>query len=154
MASIEFRNVNFGYEKEKVIIENASFELEPEQSICVVGPNGGGKSTLIRLLLGLIRPWTGQIRIFGEGPESSRHLIGYMPQYLNFDAQFPITTLEVTLMGCLSSGSKIGPYSRKDRADAEAALERVNLGEMAKKKILNTFRRPTSAGSHCQGTGQ
>ena len=99
MASIEFRNVNFGYEKDKVIIENASFELEPEQSICVVGPNGGGKSTLIRLLLGLIRPWTGQIRIFEKGPESSRHLIGYMPQYLNFDAQFPITTLEVTLMG-------------------------------------------------------
>ncbi|MEC8906429.1 MAG: ATP-binding cassette domain-containing protein, partial [Verrucomicrobiota bacterium] len=64
MAGIEFRNVNFGYEKDKVIIENASFELGPEESICVVGPNGGGKSTLIRLLLGLIRPWAGQIRIF------------------------------------------------------------------------------------------
>jgi len=135
MASIEFNNVSFGYEKDKVIIEDASFELEQEESICMVGPNGGGKSTLIKLLLGLIRPWTGQIRVFGNGPESSRHLIGYMPQHLNFDDQFPITTLEVTLMGCLSSGSKIGPYSRKDRASAEAALEKVNLGEMAKKRF-------------------
>lgn len=135
MPALEFKNVSFGYEQDETIMEEASFVLEESKSICVVGPNGGGKSTLIKLALGLLRPQSGEIQVFGKSPQRSRSIIGYMPQHLNFDPQFPITTVEVALMGRLSSSIRIGPFSKKDREKAESALEKVKLGEFAKHRF-------------------
>lgn len=127
---IRFRDVSFSYGGPRVI-DNASFEIGDRDSICVVGPNGGGKTTLLRLILGLEKPDSGTIEIFGESPKAARHKIGYMPQYLNFDPQFPISVFDVALMGRLSSGG-LGPYRREDKAAALRALAEVDMAGRAR----------------------
>ena len=113
------------------MLEKASFALNEGESICIVGPNGGGKSTLIRLALGLEQPATGKILVFGAKPETMRHRVGYMPQHINFDPQFPITVIDIVLMGRLGAGIGIGPFRKSDRSAAMAALEKVDLTDVS-----------------------
>jgi len=127
MSALEFDKVHFAYEASKPILEAASFKLDERESICVVGPNGGGKSTLIKLALGLLRPSAGEVRVFDQDPAAARGRIGYMPQSLHFDPQFPITALDVVLMGRLGAWSKLGPFRKSDRGAADYALARVDL---------------------------
>ncbi len=128
---ISFRNVTFSYGG-PAVIENASFEIGEKDSICVVGPNGGGKTTLLRLILGLEKPQSGSIEVFGNSPRAARQSIGYMPQYLNFDPHFPISVLDVAIMGRLASGG-LGPYKTTDRQAALKALAEVGLEESARR---------------------
>lgn len=127
-AIIEFENVSFAYEAGKDVIRDASFRLEPGESVSVIGPNGGGKSTLLKLVLALIEPQKGSIKVLGKSPKEARMEIGYMPQYLNFDAKFPITALDLVLMGRLGLAG-LGPFRKKDRAKAAEALDRVRMAE-------------------------
>ena len=96
---IEITDLNFGYDPGTLNLENVSFTVPRGCSGCIVGPNGGGKSTLLKLLLGLLTPTSGRIRIFGLSPVEARSKIGYMPQYHKLDAAFPVSVLEVALMG-------------------------------------------------------
>lgn len=134
-VALQFSNVHFSYDRSVPIIENASFELEEDASICVVGPNGGGKSTLIKLVLGLLKPQSGTIRVLGEDPNESRAAIGYVPQSLQFDPRFPITVLDVVLMGRLGSGLRLGPFGRRDKEAAEKALQRVDLNGLSRRRF-------------------
>jgi len=124
---ITFRDVSFSY-GDRAVIQDASFEIGKDDSICVVGPNGGGKTTLLRLILGLEKPDRGSIEVFGLPPKAARSRIGYMPQYLNFDPQFPISVLDVALMGRIAK-SGLGPYSKADRAAAMGALEEIGMAD-------------------------
>ncbi len=124
---ISFRDVTFSYGG-PAVIENATFEIGEKESICVVGPNGGGKSTMLRLILGLEKPDKGSIEVFGKSPKEACSKIGYMPQYLNFDPQFPISVLDVVLIGRIASGG-LGPYKKADRAAARHALEEVGMAD-------------------------
>ncbi|MCH1505608.1 MAG: ABC transporter ATP-binding protein [Verrucomicrobiales bacterium] len=130
-VALEFSNVHFSYDRSVPIIENASFELKEDASMCVVGPNGGGKSTLVKLVLGLLTPQSGTIRVLGESPSESRATIGYVPQSLQFDPRFPITVLDVVLMGRLGSGLRLGPFGRRDKEVADKALQRVDLNGLS-----------------------
>lgn len=134
-AALEFNHVDFSYDGVTPIIEDASFELGAHDSICVVGPNGGGKSTLIKLVLGLLKPRSGTIRVLGGTPSESRAAIGYMPQSLHFDPRFPITVLDVVLMGRFGSGVRLGPFRRRDKEAAEAALKRVDLTGISRRRF-------------------
>ncbi|MFT4547607.1 MAG: zinc transport system ATP-binding protein [Verrucomicrobiales bacterium] len=126
---ISFHDVTFSYGG-PAVIEAATFEIGKRDSICVVGPNGGGKSTLLRLVLGLEKPDSGSIEVFGKPPKEARSQIGYMPQYLNFDPQFPISVLDVALMGRIASGG-LGPYRKSDREAALRALDDVGMADRA-----------------------
>ena len=126
---ISFRDVTFSYGG-SAVIDNASFEIGAKDSICVVGPNGGGKSTLLRLILGLEKPDEGHIEVFGQAPKDARGKIGYMTQYLNFDPSFPISVLDVALKGRIASGG-LGPYKKTDREAALRALEEVGMADRA-----------------------
>ncbi|MGI9242073.1 MAG: metal ABC transporter ATP-binding protein [Verrucomicrobiales bacterium] len=126
---ISFRDVSFSYGG-PAVIQNASFEIGKDDSICVVGPNGGGKTTLLRLILGLEKPDRGSIEVFGLPPKAARNRIGYMPQYLNFDPQFPISVLDVVLMGRITSGG-LGPYRKADRLAAVEALGEIGMADRA-----------------------
>ena len=127
---IEVRNMNFAYEAGFPILEQVNFTIHEGQSGCIVGPNGGGKSTLLKLLLGLLVPASGSIRLFGKTPAESKRRIGYMPQYHQLDPQFPVTALEVAEMGCLKPGF-FPFYTARDRQIAMDALDELGIADLA-----------------------
>lgn len=120
---------SFSYDIQPVL-SGVELDILPFDSICVVGPNGGGKTTLIKLILGLLSPNKGTIRIFGQSPKAARLRIGYVPQYAQYDPQFPITVLEVVCMGRLGN-SFFGIYSRQDRKLALESLNEIGLAHIA-----------------------
>jgi len=121
-ASFKYSRVN--------ILDHVNLDIYDRELISVVGPNGGGKTTLIKLILGLIQPDTGVVQVFGASPEKSRRQIGYMPQHTLFDPKFPVTVLEIVLMGRL--GWRLaGAYSRQDRRLALDALDTLGMTDYA-----------------------
>ena len=125
--SILIENVNFAYE-DIPVIKKAHFHIEKGAFASFIGPNGGGKTTMAKLILGLLTPDSGYISIFGKTVKQGRRLIGYVPQNALSDNGFPITVFDVALMGRL--GKPFGFYSRKDRFLAEQALEEMEIGEL------------------------
>jgi len=119
-------NVSFSYDGHPVL-ENVNLHVAEHDFLCVVGPNAGGKTTLLKLILGLLKPTRGSLRVFGQPPEKVRSRIGYMPQHTSLDPMFPVNVMDVVLMGRLGRGKGPGPFRRKDKEAAEAALERVEL---------------------------
>ena len=131
---IHIENLDFSYGN-IAVLEQASLSISDKEFICVVGPNGGGKTTLLKLLLGLLEPQAGTVSVFGEAPVTGRKWIGYLPQYASLDAKFPVTALDVVLMGRLGKTRGIGPYSKVDRTAARNMLDRVGLGQLAKRPL-------------------
>ncbi|MBX7058778.1 MAG: ABC transporter ATP-binding protein [Leptospirales bacterium] len=117
------------------VLQGASLRVEERDFIALIGPNGGGKTTLLRAILGLAPLSQGAIRIFGAPPQRGRTSIGYLPQHFRFDADFPITALDVTLSGRLSSVHPFGRYSAEDRAAAREALAEVHLEGMEERRL-------------------
>lgn len=125
---LTFDNVSFAFDDIEVL-SNVSFSAQSHESICVVGPNGGGKSTLIKLALGLLQPDKGTITVLGTMPLKARTRIGYMPQFLQYDQRYPVSVLDVALMGRLGT-SLFGLYSRKDKEVARHALDEMGVGDL------------------------
>lgn len=123
---VSFQKVDFSYNSVPVL-EGVSFAIYDKSFISIVGPNAGGKTTLLKLMLGLLNPSRGTIEVFGMPPERARSLIGYMPQHVQFDTSFPVTVLDVVLMGRLGNGTRFGPYGKKDRAICIEALRRLEM---------------------------
>ncbi|MBP9706182.1 MAG: metal ABC transporter ATP-binding protein [Oligoflexales bacterium] len=132
---LEFKDVNFSYNGEELILENASFRIKSGEFIGILGPNGGGKTTAMRLALGLIKPSSGSVFVFGEAPEKSRLRIGYVPQFINFTKSFPITVLEMVCMGRIENGLGKNYYSKNDRAASLALIEKLALQQYADSPI-------------------
>lgn len=123
------RDVCFAFGSSEVL-HNVSFELPQRSFTAVIGPNGGGKTTLLRLLLGEIEPRFGKIEVLGTDPAAARPRVGFVPQSAAFDPDLPVTTLEAAMLGRSGSGV-FGGFSRADRRAAADALERVGLaGEL------------------------
>jgi len=127
---VEIKHLNFGYESSRLILSDVNLEIKAGESCCIVGPNGGGKSTLLRLLLGLISPNSGTLRIFGEEPQKSRGKIGYMPQYHQLDPAFPVTAFEVALMGRMRRNFCLR-YSKADRDIAMDSLNELKIANLS-----------------------
>jgi zinc transport system ATP-binding protein len=130
---VELIDLNFAYNGTK-ILKNVNLVINQGDATCVVGPNGGGKSTLIKLVLGLLTPNSGKIELLGGVPEEQRSQVGYVPQYADFDPMFPVTVLDVALMGRLaaSKGFSLGfRYSREDKKAAMNALDEMGMVHLA-----------------------
>jgi zinc transport system ATP-binding protein len=127
--AIEIRDVSFAYGS-VVVLENATLAIPQGDFACVVGPNGGGKTTLLRLILGLLEPDRGEIRVLGQPPRDARMRIGYMPQHVILDPRFPVRVRDVVLMGRLMRG-RVGPFRRPDRRRVDEALSEVGLADLA-----------------------
>ena len=121
-SAIELRGVSFAYAAEEVLTDVA-FTVPASEFLAVVGPNGGGKTTLMRLVLGLLSPDKGTVRLFGEPPALTRHRAGYVPQHLLFDPHFPVTVHDVVRMGRLGTRSR----ATADIAAVHQALMDVGL---------------------------
>ena len=102
---IKIDKLNFSYH-DNPVLENVNLEIEKGELASIVGPNGGGKTTLLKLILGLLKPVSGKLEIFGRPPEKARCKIGYMPQHAELDPQFPISVLDVVLMGQIDQCGK------------------------------------------------
>lgn len=117
-------NVSFAY-KQRNILEDVNLQICRGEFASIVGPNGGGKTTLLKLILGLIKPDTGKIRVLGKMPDQARQQVGYMPQYAHLDMDFPATVMDVVLMGRLSKTTLW--FSKKDRVEALTAIDEVGM---------------------------
>ncbi|MCX5850761.1 MAG: ABC transporter ATP-binding protein [Deltaproteobacteria bacterium] len=123
---IEIDHVSFSYEGLHAL-EDVSFTVHERDFISIVGPNAGGKTTLMKLILGLLKPSRGTVRVFGQPPAKTRSRIGYMPQHASLDPFFPVSVLDVVLMGRLGNGHKLGLFRRNDREAAMEALREVEM---------------------------
>ena len=131
-AAIEIRNLNFSYSSDNPVLSNVHLDIWSTDSACIVGPNGGGKTTLVKLILGLLSPASGSIRVYGQAPATTRRRIGYVPQYARYDAYFPISALEVVCMARLGKNLS-GRYSKEDKQAALEALAAVQLADLAQR---------------------
>ncbi len=135
MKAIVADGVSFGYTKDEPVLQNVSFEVQEGEFVGLIGPNGGGKSTLLKLLIGFLEPWQGSISIFGKPASSYPNGVGYVPQALHYDRHFPISVLDLVLGGRLSELSWTGRFSKLDKEIAHHALEQVNLIDFCDKSF-------------------
>jgi zinc transport system ATP-binding protein len=133
--AISVRDVSFAYDVAPVLT-HARFDIFPGDTVCIVGPNGGGKTTLVKLILGLLTPDSGRISVYGRPPREERCRIGYVPQYISYDVRFPISVREVVAMGRLGS-SFLGRYTANDREKTLQALVAVGLDDQAERSFAD-----------------
>lgn len=126
---ILIEKLSFSYNAAPVL-EDVNLSANDKDFIWIVGPNGGGKTTLLKLMLGLLSPKTGIIRVFDKSPAEVRPRMGYMPQVANLDPKFPVNVLDIALMGRLGNGTRFGPFRGRDREAAEKALKETGLYDL------------------------
>jgi zinc transport system ATP-binding protein len=126
MSAIDIKNLSFGYGKSSVLTD-VNLSIDENDFVAIIGPNGGGKSTLMRLMVGLLKPTSGSVRLFGEKVPTKRVAVGYVPQNTNKNIDFPITVGE-----CIATG-KIGLSPKSD--EVKAALERVHIGAFLDRRL-------------------
>ena len=129
MELINISNLYYKYHKTDVL-ENINLSIKNDDFLAIIGPNGGGKSTLLKLILGLLTPVTGKIE-----KKLKNSSIGYVPQNTNLNIDFPITALEIVLMGHIVSKKRIFGYSKEDIACAMESLKKVSMEKFANSKI-------------------
>ena len=129
MELINISNLFYKYHKTDVL-ENINLSIKDDDFLAIIGPNGGGKSTLLKLILGLLTPVTGKIE-----KKLKQSSIGYVPQNTNLNIDFPITALEIVLMGHIVSKKRIFGYSKEDIACAMESLKKVSMEKFANSKI-------------------
>lgn len=133
MQIININQLSFSYDKQ-VVLENINLSVEKDDFLAIIGPNGGGKSTLLKLILGIIQSKEGVLKVFSKHPSKHLNKIGYVPQNTNINIDFPIKVLDVVLMGFSKKLFSFG-YTNQQRLDAMEALKRVGMEEFKDQKI-------------------
>ena len=123
---IEVRDLWFSFNGEAVLKE-VNLTVNSGCFLAVIGPNGGGKTTLLKLMLGLLEPDRGTVRVLGNTPQKAAPRIGYVPQDIGVNSTFPISVFDVALMGRMRGGGGWWSFSKKDRMVAQKALERMEM---------------------------
>jgi zinc transport system ATP-binding protein len=131
---VEIKNVCFAYNGHTVL-EGVSLDIRQADFIAMIGPNGGGKTTLLKLILGLLKPAKGSIRVLGDTTEKASHHIGYVPQEVHINRSFPITAMDIVLMGKLEPSRRWTQNSAQDRQDVLNALQQMEIDALASRKI-------------------
>jgi zinc transport system ATP-binding protein len=118
-----------------IALEDISFEVMSNDFLGIIGPNGGGKTTLLKTLLGVIKPDEGKVYIYGKPPIKARAVMGYVPQISTFDNQYPINVHDVVLMGRINKTSLLARYNDRDMDMAVKAMEQVGMEKYANRQI-------------------
>ncbi len=132
--AIEIQDLSFSYGKAPVL-DHISLEVPEQEFLGIVGPNAGGKSTLLKIILGLLKPRQGKVRVLGVSPVQARRHLGYVPQYPAFARDFPVTVEQVVLMGRLGQGKIIGGYNRRDREISRRVMVETEILDLAQRRI-------------------
>ena len=131
---IDIQELRFSYGA-AVVLQDINLTVTQGEFLGLVGPNAGGKSTLLKLMLGLLEPQGGRILVLDQSPRRARRRLGYVPQYPAFPRDFPISVEDVVLMGRLGIGPLLGRYTRTDRAAVGKALEEVEAADLRRRQI-------------------
>ena len=131
--AVELDRVAFGYLPEQLVLDAVDLRVEEGEFLAVAGPNGGGKTTLLRLVLGLERPTAGRALLFGEPAHrfARRRLLGYLPQRAQAGGEAPATVRELVTAGRLPATRLWGPLRLADKAAVDDAIARVGLADRA-----------------------
>lgn len=132
---IDLEDVWYRFDGGPPVLQGVSLRVPDKEFIGVVGPNAGGKSTLLKVLLGLYHPYQGRVRVLGTSPSRARRRIGYVPQYPTFSREFPTDVLHAVLMGRLGMTRGFGRYSEADRARARNAMMETEIESLAGRQI-------------------
>ena len=159
MINIKNLTKKFG---KTAVLDGISLTVKRGDRIALIGPNGGGKTTLLRLILGLVRPDVGSIHVLGTSPTEARPRVGYVPQSAELDSHFPISLRDVVLMGRLGVHRRFGPYRRSDKAIADEALAEMGLSDLRWRSFaslsgwrvgsIRTFSFPVGEGRSGRGS--
>jgi zinc transport system ATP-binding protein len=135
--AVDLRQVTFGYAPTRPVLENVDLAVDAGEFVAIAGPNGGGKTTLLRLALGLERPTAGSAWLLGSPADRCRRRkeIGYVPQRVELGGEAPATVREVVAAGRLATGGTLGPLRRADRSMVDEAIERVGLADRARAPV-------------------
>jgi zinc transport system ATP-binding protein len=130
---IQCENINLDFNTQ-VALRDISFHIEEGDFVALIGPNGGGKTTLLKVILGVLKPDSGKIEVFKKEPKEALEFVGYVPQNTNINPSFPIKSIDVVLSGIKKSS--LSPfYSKKEKQKAYDMLERVGVERLGAKKI-------------------
>jgi zinc transport system ATP-binding protein len=133
--ALDISNLSVFY-GEDCALKEVNLHVDDREFLAIIGPNGGGKTTLLKAILGLVQPESGAIRIFGETGVAARRSIGYVPQFSRFDRRFPISVDEVVLMGRLAGRSPwFLRFTDQDRKMVEALLMRLEIADLKHRQI-------------------
>lgn len=134
-AAIEIKGVNVYYDN-ICALSNINLTVNNGDFLGIIGPNGGGKSTLLKVILGLIKPLTGSVKIFGQPPDKAEKIIGYVPQFTKFDRRFPINVMDVVLMGRLSKQTReFYRYTQEDKQFVKALMKKLEICNLGDRQI-------------------
>lgn len=133
-AVIAAAGLGFAYD-DLPVLEAVTLDVQRGEFLGLVGPNAGGKSTFLKLILGLLDPLSGRLRVLGESPRRARRRIGYVPQHPTFPRDFPITVADAVLMGRLGTRPRMLNYNAHDRATVTEALREVEAADLARRPV-------------------
>lgn len=133
---VEMIDLRFSYSGQEVL-SDINFTVHAGDFVAIIGPNGGGKTTLIKLILGLLKPSGGTVRVNGKTPGQGGAVIGYVPQQINHNQNFPASALDVVLMGRHTPQKRWSFNRGDDRQAALLALERMGMEKFADRKITD-----------------
>lgn len=129
---IQLENIDFSYHT-RPILKDVNLTVSKKECIGIIGPNGGGKTTLLKLILGFLKPKRGHIAVLGKSPKGARQHLSYVPQRGNFEQDFPIYVEDVVLGGRLSHSPWL--FSKKDRSKVREVLERLDISSFANEPL-------------------
>jgi zinc transport system ATP-binding protein len=129
---IELADISFSYNGQPVL-KDINLKVEENEFVAIIGPNGGGKSTLLKIVLGLLKPDKGIVKVFGRKPNNARDLVGYLPQHSHFDLDFPIDVFSTVMMGRYQGLFK--NYTQNDEKIVLQALQDVEMEEYKNRQI-------------------
>ena len=133
---LEIHDLTVSYDR-KPVLYGVDLTIEPGSLVGVVGPNGAGKTTLIKTIMGLVSPNGGWVKIFGQSYSKSVTRVGYVPQRESVDWDFPVTVMDVVLMGRYGHAGLLRRIGKRDHEIAKECLLKVNMGPFADRQIGN-----------------
>jgi zinc transport system ATP-binding protein len=134
--AVEIKDLSFSY-GDHLVLEDITLSVAAGEFFGIIGPNASGKSTLLRLILGLLEPDRGELRVLGAEPRKARTRIGYVPQYPGYRREFPVTVRDVVMMGRLGVTRRLGRYTPADRTRTLEAMQAVQVDDIADENIAH-----------------